>query len=376
MKRRVFRVGCFLLLCFLLASGGTIVSSAAESDDTYASLQESVSALYDEIDRNTKEALEAFGVTDGDFSELSELSPRKVVSAVLAMLTGAAAQPLRSMCFLCAFMLLGALSDGFAQKTSARNVFTLFSILWILLSVLPPMTESFSNALSAVSLGADFLLAFIPIFTGVIAMSGKPLLSAAYSSVMLGMSNLLSFMNAKVLLPLTQGFTMLHVVSVLQEKHTLEPIAAFLKKCVHIILGFAATLFTGLLTLKGTLASSGDSLSVRGIKMAVGTAIPVIGGTLSEAYTSVLGSMALIRSTVGVFGILVIVLMHLPSVLELLLWYLALSCAAAIGGALGQDTAKKLLEGFAGAAALLNVFLIFNAFLLVISTGVILQFKG
>ena len=110
--------------------------------------------------------------------------------------------------------------------------------------------------------------------------------------------------------------------------------------------------------------------------MLVSGTLPVVGSTLSEAYTSVLGSMGLIQNAVGVFGIVVIVLMHLPVILELLLWYLALMFAAAIGGMLGQTQIKKLLEGIAATVSLVNIFVIFNGFLLVISTGVILQFKG
>ena len=169
---------------------------------------------------------------------------------------------------------------------------------------------------------------------------------------------------------------MLHIVSSLHEKYTFDAIAAFLKRAVCIVLGFGSTIFTGLLSIKGALAASGDSVTVRGVKMLVSGTLPVVGSTLSEAYTSVLGSMGLIQNAVGVFGIVVIVLMHLPVILELLLWYLTLMFAAAIGGMLGQTQIKKLLEGIAATVSLVNIFVIFNGFLLVISTGVILQFKG
>lgn len=367
------------LICifFLLCTAGITASAANAGEDAQATLEESIGQLYEAIDRETEKALESIGITDGSFTELSDLSPRLVITALLDLLTGAAVQPLKSAGLICLFLVLGSVTDIFTEKQgSAGAIFSLFGLLWVLLSVLPPLTDAFSAALSAIRLGADFLLAYIPVFAGVVAMSGQPLLSAAYSSVMVGLSNVIAAVNGKVLLPLIQGSLLLHVVSVLQEKHSLADLAAFLKKTAQTALTFGAALFTGLLTLKGTLAASGDSLAVRGVKMAVGAAVPVIGGTLSEAYTSVLGSFSLIRNTVGVFGIVVLLLMHLPSILALLLWYFALSFAAALGGALGQETAKKLLEGIAGAVALLNVFLLFHAFLLVISTGVILQFKG
>ena len=379
MDRRIKpRIRKYILLVALVSVFclvGIVPAFAAESDLSEA--EAAYSELYDALDDETEEALEEIGVTSGSYEELASLSPRKVVTAILDILSEKAVQPLRCVGLVCAFLVLGAAADGFLEKKETlRTVFSLFCILWIVLTVLQPITESIAQALSAVELGADFLLAYIPVFAGVIAMSGKPLLSAAYSSVMLGLSNLLSFINGKALLPLVQAFFMLHIVSSLHEKYTFDAIAAFLKRAVCIVLGFGSTIFTGLLSIKGALAASGDSVSVRGVKMLVSGTLPVVGSTLSEAYTSVLGSIGLIQNAVGVFGIVVIVLMHLPVILELLLWYLALMFAAAIGGMLGQTQIKKLLEGIAATVSLVNIFVIFNGFLLVISTGVILQFKG
>ncbi len=373
MRMRKFALAAAVVIFLLTAT--VFPACAAESEQNEA--EAVFSELYDTLDQQTQVALEEIGVTSGNYEEMASLSPRKVITAILDLLTGKAAEPLRCVGFVCAFLVLGAAADGFLQKkASVRTVFSLFCVLWIVLTVLQPITESMVEAFSAVELGADFLLAYIPAFTGVIAMSGKPLLSAAYSSMMLGLSNLLSFINSKALLPLVQAFFMLHVVSSLHEKYAFDSITAFLKRAICIVLGFASTIFTGLLTIKGALASSGDSVTVKGVKMLVSGTLPVVGSTLSEAYTSVLGSMGLIQNAVGVFGILVIVLMHLPVILELLLWYLALTFAAAIGGVLGQTQVKKLLEGIAATVSLVNIFVIFNGFLLIISTGVILQFKG
>lgn len=374
-KTRIPKYILLVALIGVLFFASVVPACAAESDLTEA--EAVYSELYDALDDQTEEALEEIGIASGSYEELSSLSPRKVVTAILDILNGKAAQPLRCIGFVCAFLVLGAAADGFLEKKETiRTVFSLFCILWIVLTVLQPITDSIAQALSAVELGANFLLAYIPAFAGVIAMSGKPLLSAAYSSVMLGLSNLLSFINSKALLPLVQAFFMLHIVSSLHEKYNFDAIAAFLKRTVCIVLGFGSTIFTGLLSIKGALAASGDSVSVRGVKMLVSGTLPVVGSTLSEAYTSVLGSMGLIQNAVGIFGIVVIVLMHLPVILELLLWYLALMFAAAIGGVLGQTQVKKLLEGIAATVSLVNIFVIFNGFLLVISTGVILQFKG
>ena len=110
--------------------------------------------------------------------------------------------------------------------------------------------------------------------------------------------------------------------------------------------------------------------------MLVGSAVPIVGGALSEGVTSVLASAGLIRNTVGVFGIFAIACTVLPSVMQLFLWYFALSVGGAVSEALGQNRMKSVLQGIGGVLSVTNVFLIFTAYVLIISTGIILQFRG
>lgn len=262
-----------------------------------------------------------------------------------------------------------------ARFDDAQRVFCIYDIIDCRFPLLP-VSESLVQAFSAMELSSNFLLAYIPAFAGVISMSGKPLSSAAYSSVMIGLSNLLAQCNVKVFLPVVQVFFSLNIASSVQPKYAFNSLVAFFKKAVTVLLGFSATIFTGLLAIKGSLASAGDSVAVRGVKMLVGSAVPVVGSALSDAYTSVLGSITLIQNAVGIFGIVVFALMHVPVILDLLLWYLALSFTASVSEALGQKQAATLLNGIASTVSLVNTLVIFTAFILIISTGIMLNFKN
>lgn len=374
-KIRMQKCTCFFLLCLLLTACSAIPAFATEEKVTDA--QEAFSDIFDAVDADTKAILSEIGVQQSSYEELLQLSPRKVITALLNLLTGSMTAPLKALGYICAFLVFHSIADSFLQtKSSVQTVFSLFTALWIVLTVLYPVSESLVQAFSAIQLGSNFMLAYIPAFAGVIAMSGKPLTSAAYSALMVGTSNAISQINVKLLLPIVQSFFVLNMTSSIQSKYDLNGFLSFFKRFTCIVLGFASTIFSGMLALKGTLAASGDTVAIRGVKMLVGGALPVVGSTLSEAYTSVLGSIGLIKNAVGVFGILVIACIHLPVILDLLLWYLTASFAGAISGMLGQTESQKLLNGIASTLSLVNVFLVFNAFLLIISTGIILQFKG
>ena len=364
----VFLLYMFTYTCF--------AEDSSESDVTEEALA-IFSELLSSLEEETKEALSEIGIDDADYTQLLSLSPKRVVDAILELITGKMSEKLKAVGFVCALLVLSAVLDGFAQPGSTmHSVFSVFTTLLIVVSLLLPVSESLVQAFSAMELSSNFLLAYIPAFAGVISMSGKPLSSAAYSSAMIGLSNLLAQCNVKVFLPVVQVFFSLNIASSVQPKYAFNSLVAFFKKAVTVLLGFSATIFTGLLAIKGSLASAGDSVAVRGVKMLVGSAVPVVGSALSDAYTSVLGSITLIQNAVGIFGIVVFALMHVPVILDLLLWYLALSFTASVSEALGQKQAATLLNGIASTVSLVNTLVIFTAFILIISTGIMLNFKN
>lgn len=364
----VFLLCMFTYTCFAEDSSESGVTEQAQSV---------FSELLSSLEEETKEALSEIGIDDADYTQLLSLSPKRVVDAILELFTGKMSEKLKAVGFVCALLVLSAVLEGFAQPGSTmHSVFSVFTTLLIVVSLLLPVSESLVQAFSAMELSSNFLLAYIPAFAGVISMSGKPLSSAAYSSVMIGLSNLLAQCNVKVFLPVIQVFFSLNIASSVQPKYAFNSLVAFFKKAVTVLLGFSATMFTGLLAIKGSLASAGDSVAVRGVKMLVGSAVPVVGSALSDAYTSVLGSITLIQNAVGIFGIVVFALMHVPVILDLLLWYLALSFTASVSEALGQKQAATLLNGIASTVSLVNTLVIFAAFILIISTGIMLNFKN
>lgn len=375
MNRRKVFVFVFLLIWFL--SNCCFPVFAAEESKEQTDAEAVFLEIYEAVDADTKSAIADLGLNEISYESLLSLSPRAVITELLEVLTGKLQEPLRAAGLMLAFVVLYAVLSGFTQqKGDIHTIFSLFSTLWIVMLILPSVSETLVAAFSAIQLCTDFMLVYIPGFAGIIAMSGKPLTSAAYSSVMVGLSNLFSAVQLHALLPIAQVFFMLNVLNGIESKFSFDSIAACFKKLIQITLGVFSAVFTGLLAIKGSLAASGDSVTIKGVKTLVGSTVPIVGSALGDSLTSVLGSISLIKSTVGIFGILVIALINVPVVLDLLLWYFAISFSAAVSGALGLTSIKKMLDGIAATVSLVNVFVIFTAFLFIVSTGVILQFRG
>lgn len=367
----------FLIILMLLGVCSIHTFAQNEETEDLKSVEELSETIYDAINDDAAAMLDELNLSDFSMDGVLALSPRTVIDALLSVITDGFGAPLRAAVLLCAVAVLANLSSVFLLgESKIQTAFDLCTVLIVSCILAQSLTNLLEIAFSVVSLCSDFMLTYIPGFAGIIAMSGKPLTSAAYGSVMVGIANLYAQSGVKYFLPFLLVYLSLSVFSSLQEKYALLPIVRCLQKIIYTVLGLAATLFSGLITVKGALATGGDSVTVKGVKMLVGSAVPIVGGALSEGVTSVLASATLIKSTVGVFGILVIVCTTLPAVIQLLLWYVALSFAGAVSESLGQTRIKNLLQSIAGVLSVTNAFVIFTAYIFIISTGVILQFRG
>lgn len=104
--------------------------------------------------------------------------------------------------------------------------------------------------------------------------------------------------------------------------------------------------------------------------------MPIVGGALSDAYSSIIGSVALLKSTVGVFGVVAVVLMDLPVILQLTARILLLKLLGVLSSSMGDDASCEVLETLSSALTVINAAIIFTAALFIISTGIVISVKA
>lgn len=111
---------------------------------------------------------------------------------------------------------------------------------------------------------------------------------------------------------------------------------------------FLMTLLCAVLAGQKIIAAGSDSIPLRAAKFFAGSTIPVIGRSVSETLRTVSGSMSLIRSCFGVAGVMLIILLMLPTALLLVADRFSLGFASACADLLGCPNEAKLLDGISG----------------------------
>ena len=364
--KRIFAVLlCMLSLLFLMTV------------DSFAAHEEDYKQIYNKINEDGQALLKESGISDVDFEELLSLSPKKVFTAIIGIAKGSYKQPLTAFITLMGLFIVASLVKNMSESLSEKNdIFSLFETAFTLSVISVPLSEAISSAVSAVKTVADFMLAYIPVFTGIISASGQPITSFAYSSVVLAFAEILVKGTDVFIIPLISVMTCLNVYSSLNGRLDLSKITSAVKKTITVALSVAATVFVGLINIKGNLATSADSLAIKGVKAASGSVIPIIGGVMGDALGAVLGSFSLIKSVFGVFGIIAVAVTVLPSIIELLLWFFFLSFSSAVCSSFDNGVCARVLETVCSMISIINTFLIFVATVFILTTGTVLSLRS
>ena len=120
------------------------------------------------------------------------------------------------------------------------------------------------------------------------------------------------------------------------------------------------------MTVTGVISGTNDAAAVKATKAAVSGMIPVVGSILSDASETLLSSAALMKNSVGVFGMLAVLALCLVPIIKVGMQYLLLKVTSAVGGTIGLPSQVKLIKEYSKAMGYLLAMCASAAFLLLI----------
>ena len=126
--------------------------------------------------------------------------------------------------------------------------------------------------------------------------------------------------------------------------------------------------FSAYMGITGVVSGSVDAASIKATKLAISGAVPVVGGILSDASEALLVGAGVIKSAVGVYGLLAILATWIGPFLQIGCQYLLLKATAALCGVIGAKETTGLITDFSGAMGMLLAMTGTTCLLLLIST--------
>lgn len=371
-KVKIFAVCVLIILSF------SVNAYAAGESEYYNGQVESSGAedILSGLDSETKERLGELGIEDVNFSSLFDVSFSKIFSFVKKAAEGKLESPLKSLMKLLSVIILIAVCESFMpDDDKMKNVINMAAVLFSVTVIISPLYDAMESAVSSVGVCADFMKSLIPVLVGIVSASGNPSLAVSFQSCAFAAAEVISALGKNYVVPIVGAVTALDLTGSLMPSMKLSGITELVKKTVIQTLSFTATLYVSFLGIKGALANAADTVASKGIKLVISSAVPIVGGAVSEAYSGIIGSLVLVKSTVGIFGIIVIAVITMPSMLQLLFWIFALKLGAAAGEVFSLGGVSSLLKALSCAITLLNVVILFGAVLFIISLALLLSLK-
>ncbi len=332
-----------------------------------------VNSVWDEIDKNTQDYLNDLGINEISFNDLFTLSPVRVFEFIIELCFKSGSTFFENLIIIIAILIIVSIASSFLKESDkTKNIINFVGVLAILSVIIVPISRITVDAASGIKTSMVFVNSYIPVMTAVIVASKNPGLAVTYNSFSIFLSSIITIISDKLFMPFVSAMLSFNILSSFSFENYRERIILGLRRTIVIILALFSTLYTGLLTTQSILASSSDSLTLRGIKFVSGAFVPVVGSGVADALSSVFSSFILMKNTLGVFVIIVIILINLPAMTELLIWYFALQFCSMISSLFGINNITDILDSLTSVISNLNIILFFVTFVLVISTGVVI----
>ncbi|WP_432665221.1 stage III sporulation protein AE [Wukongibacter baidiensis] len=219
--------------------------------------------------------------------------------------------------------LLNNLTNSFDNNTTGQIAF--YACYLVIAGIcIKGFIAAMQVGYQAIDNMVSFMQALMPVLLTLLMAVGSITASALFKPIIVASIGITSTIMKDVILPLVLLSAILAIVNNLPTKIHISKLASILKQGCIALIGLVLTIFLGIITIEGVLASSTDGVTLRTARFAMDRFIPIVGGFMSEAIDTVFGCSLLIKNAVGVVGlvtILTIVTFPMLKIISLIVIY-------------------------------------------------------
>lgn len=370
MKRFLITLAVFLMLpciCF-----------ADEKDDYRQYIESFDLSAFESLDKETKAFLDALDISDFDYASIADISIKDVITHIADIVTQKAESPLKAGIMVIVFVILSSLFSSFNGEIN-RNEFSSFfstvSSLVISILLVTMLTDCIGLCYSTIKLCSNFAYAFFPVFCIIVSTSGGAMTSFSVNSTLLILSQGLNYISEFFFVPITNCFLALGICSSIRKELNLSGIIRMLKTVITTLISSLSAIFVSILSVKTAVSSRADALGLRSVRFAINSVVPVIGSSISEGLLSIQSYSSLIKSGVGIVGIIAVISIFLPALIEVTLWRIMISLSSMAAEVFGDNCTQRAVETFKDTLLIIDVILILTMVTTIISIGILVAAK-
>ncbi len=355
-----------LILLIILAAGliALILTGgiAAFADDTgLEDINQNISDLLKDLDlselqkyldENTDSYLLKFGSTAGEIVEylihgnlgtdyggyLSELF--SIIFKNIIALIPAFAE-------ITAVALLSAIvssAEGNILGKSTSKIVHLACYSLIILILASMLTGIVTNCIACVNRIKRQIEIITPILATLTVLTGGTSSAAIYQPSAIFLSGGAVEIVSGFIFPAAIAVIVLNFMSKLNPQMSFSGVTTFVKSIMKWVIGITVTVFSIFITMQSSASSLFDGIIFKATKYVVSNSVPIVGNFLSSGFDMLSSAGLLIKSSVGLCGIILLLFEIIAPIIALAAFSLILKLVGAIVQPIGENVLYQLLS--------------------------------
>ncbi len=277
----------------------------------------------------------------------------KVLGKIKEGISDTFAKGVRCVAVICAVSFLLSIADSLLtgeNNGAAKTTLSLVGAVAVTAFASEQLTSVMGMGKTFISGVNSFSKALLPSVAAAEAATGlvtsatlKACATLIFSDVLIGLIN-------SVLIPLVYVVLFAATANATAKNPSLEKISKLASKVISITLKLLLGAFVSYISVSGLVSASADKAGLKLAQFALGTAVPVVGTVISEAAETVIAGAAMMKSAIGVFGMLTVLSAFATPFAIMLINYLAFKAASFVAspviGANISELSSKIGECF------------------------------
>lgn len=328
--------------------------------------------IYEGMPSETLEFLEENEMSPENHEWVFKITPQNVFTHIFSFLKEGIKAPLVACLSILAIVLVSAAVSSNEMGGSVSKVTQYATVLSSAAVICVPVFSVVTAAANAMRGSTVFMTSFVPTFAVIVASNGAAATAASMSALLLGATQVVNYISNFAVMPLMSGYLSISIASSVSPILDKSGIADGIKKMSFWIMALLTTVFVGILSIQTAVSSSADTLTVKTAKFLIGSSVPVAGTALAEALTTVTASVGLLKSSVGIYGVVACVVIFLPLLIELFLWRVGLNITSAVSDLFSVGKISALLRSVDSVISVLMGIVLLTLAMFVISLAVVI----
>ena len=322
---------------------------------------------------------------DADISEIlnsaisGKVDNSKIYKKILNILGTEVQTGIKSLLSILAIIIIHSILKSISESLENDSISKLIYYVQYI-AIVTIIMSNFSDVINLAKQTSNNLIGFmntlIPVLVSLMLYTGSITTTSILEPIILFLINFIGNLIQNILIPIILIIASISIISKISDQVQVAKLSKFLKSSTLWFLGIILTIFVGIVSLEGTLASSVDGITAKTAKSIVSSAVPVVGKILGDVVDSVLGCGIILKNAVGFVGVVIIISICIVPILKLSVLTISYKLVASISEVIADAKIVKLLDEMGDIFKILLGILFTIFFMVIIGTTLLIKMSN